>query len=387
MKTYLFTMLATLMALASAVQADDFIDALKGGTTSLDTRLRYETVSNDELSQDDATALTIRNRLGYQTGGFHGFSYKLELDHTSVIFDQDEFAPETSGFAVIADQTATEVDQSYLQYQREGLTIKAGRQVIALGNQRFVGHVGWRQDRQTFDALSLNYQFGDLGLTYAFVNAVNGINGDRFDKFTEDHLLNVSYKTPVGNVAAYAYLLEDNDTKNTLDTYGLSLDGSKNLFVYALEFASQTADVAGAEADTTYMKLEIGAKVSGITVKLGREILGSDDGSAAFQTPYATKHKFNGWADQFLTTPNEGLEDIYLSVAGKVSGVKLVAAWHDYSADDASATVDELGSEINLLAARKFGKHYNAGIKYAQYSADDSKVDTDKLWVWGGLSF
>ena len=31
----------------------------------------------------------------------------------------------------------------------------------------------------------------------------------------------------------------------------------------------------------------------------------------ALQTPLATLHKFNGWADLFLTTPNAGLEDAY----------------------------------------------------------------------------
>ena len=49
--------------------------------------------------------------------------------------------------------------------------------------------------------------------------------------------------------------------------------------------------------------------------------------------------------------------------------------------------VDDLGDEIDFLYAKKFGKHYNAGIKYAQYSAGDILVDTDKLWVWVGASF
>jgi hypothetical protein len=35
------------------------------------------------------------------------------------------------------------------------LSGKIGRQVITMDNHRFVGHVGWRQDRQTFDALTL----------------------------------------------------------------------------------------------------------------------------------------------------------------------------------------------------------------------------------------
>lgn len=65
-------------------------------------------------------------------------------------------------------------------------------------------------------------------------------------------------------------------------------------------------------------------------------------------------------------------------------------AYHDFSAEKSSASIDDLGSEINLLYAKTFAKYYSTGIKYARYSAGDvaaGKVDTDKLWVWAGLSF
>ncbi|VAX00627.1 hypothetical protein MNBD_GAMMA20-1052, partial [hydrothermal vent metagenome] len=40
--------------------------------------------------------------------------------------------------------------------------------------------------------------------------------------------------------------------------------------------------------------------------------------------------------------------------------------------------------------AMKFGKNYSVGLKLASYKAGDAgtgKVDTDKLWIWGGLKF
>ena len=58
--------------------------------------------------------------------------------------------------------------------------------------------------------------------------------------------------------------------------------------------------------------------------------------------------------------------------------------YRDFQADEGGA---EYGSEIDLLAAKKFDKHYTAGIKYASYNADDFAVDTDKLWLWGQLTF
>jgi hypothetical protein len=64
--------------------------------------------------------------------------------------------------------------------------------------------------------------------------------------------------------------------------------------------------------------------------------------------------------------------------------------YHDFSADEDTATIDDLGKEIDLVYSKKFGKHYNAGVKYATYDAGDQaagKVDTDKLWLWVGLNF
>ena len=32
-------------------------------------------------------------------------------------------------------------------------------------------------------------------------------------------------------------------------------------------------------------------------------------------------------------------------------------------------------------------EHFNFGIKYGHYTAEDIKVDADKLWVWVGTKF
>src|SRR3546814_11261136 len=59
---------------------------------------------------------------------------------------------------------------------------------------------------------------------------------------------------------------------------------------------------------------ELGYTWQGIVLKGGYEVLGGDDGTGnrAFQTPLATKHAFQGWADVFLTTPADGIEDAYV---------------------------------------------------------------------------
>src|SRR3546814_9223571 len=64
-----------------------------------------------------------------------------------------------------------------------------------------------------------------------------------------------------------------------------------------------------------FVTAELGLDVAAFKLTGGYELLGSDGGATgiaggfAFQTPFATLHKFNGWADKFLTTPGTGIQD------------------------------------------------------------------------------
>ena len=128
-------------------------------------------------------------------------------------------------------------------------------------------------------------------------------------------------------------------------------------------------------------------------IKFAYEVLGSDNGQASFTTPLATLHKFNGWADVFVastftaTALPLGLVDTSVSISGKIGsqvpGVKWSAVFHTYDSDQGSV---DYGSELDLVASVKFNKHYSGGIKYASYNADNFSVDTDKFWLWVGLS-
>lgn len=380
-------------------QEQSFTEALASGKAYGDLRLRYESVEQDN-ALDDASAITFRTRLGYKTAEYKKFSAQLEFEDSRIAFGQDDFSVPPTGFktgkySIIADPETTEVDQALLQYQLDILTVKLGRQVIKLDDQRFVGDVGWRQDRQTFDALNIDAKpVTNLAIKYAYVTKRNRIFAELQDIKSKDHLLHASYQLAVGKLTAFAYLLENDDnTVNGLDTFGFSFTGDTNIggenkLLYKIAYADQDNSAANKKAN--YYAIEGGIKSFGITAKLGYEVLGSDEGSYGFATPLATLHKFNGWSDQFLVTPEQGLVDVNISVAGKIASGKWgkwVLAYHDFSADESSATVKDLGSELNLLYALKFGKNFNTGIKFAKYSAGDIKVDTDKVWVWMGLSF
>jgi hypothetical protein len=384
-------------SVASADLGSDITDALKGGKAYGDFRLRYEMVDQDN-DLKDADALTLRSRLGYITGDVHGVSATVEFEDSRVVAGMDDYN-NTNGHnvdhSVIADPETTELDQGFIQYKNDLVTAKFGRQVITMDNHRFVGHVGWRQDRQTFDAGSFKLTpMKNLTADYAYLMQRNRIFGEEKDIDSKDHLLNIGYKTPFGKATAYAYLLEeDNSSEKSYDTYGLRFAGKAEInsdlkALYTVEYAQQDFSAEGAEdRDADYINLEAGAEFMGVTAKLGYEVLGSDDGAYGFATPLATLHKFNGWADQFLGTPAQGLVDMSVSVSGKLAGVKLMAVYHEFEADEESNGVDDLGSELDLLVAKKFSENYSAGIKYAMYSEGDIKTDTDKGWLWVSAKF
>jgi hypothetical protein len=382
---------AAALCMTLPVQAG-LTEALTGGKASVDMRLRYESVDQDNALKD-ADAITLRTRLGYMTGEFGGASAFVEMEDVTVVGDDDYNLPADSPktHSVIADPDGTEVNQAFLKYAGLPATeIVYGRQRLILDNARFVGNVGWRQNEQTFDGVKLvNTGLPDTALTYAYIYNVNDIVGDEVD--SKNHLLNAAYSgLPFGTITGYAYLLEFPDAPMTSNkTLGLRFDGSTDLggfkLLYTAEYAGQSDYKDGDSAiDADYTLLELGGTVSGVTAKLGYEVLGGDTFSG-FETPLATKHAFNGWTDQFLGTPTDGLQDRYVTVGGAIAGVKLLAVYHDFESDDTSA---DYGTEWGLLAVKKFSDNYSAGIKYGSYSAEDGAyVDTDKLWVWGELKF
>jgi len=381
---------AAILSAPSAFAAESALGtALTDGKLSANFNLRYEGVEQDNAAKD-ADAFTLRTRLNYTTGVFNGFSAAVELENsTAIVDDYWDKVEGNNDFSVIADPDHTELDQAYIAYKGGKLSGKIGRQVITMDNHRFVGHVGWRQDRQTFDALTLAYQLSEeTKVSYAYLTKRNRIFSDKGDKDSKDHLLNISHKLSTGKLTGYAYLLEEDKTGGAeINTFGIRYAGASKLggnkVTYSAEFARQDNDTADKSAN--YFAVEAGTKVASINVKAGYELLGSDNGEYGFATPLATLHKFNGWSDQFLGTPAQGLQDIYVSVGGKLAGGSWKIVAHDFSADDSSATVDDLGSEIDAVYAKAINKTFKAGVKYAAYNAGDAgagKVDTDKVWVW-----
>jgi len=387
---------ALLVVTVSTAAADDFTGALTGGKASADLRLRYESVDQANALKD-ANVPTLRLRLGYETGQFHGFGAFVEAETVTALGggNYNSTVNGKTAYATVADPEATEINQAYLSYA--GLadtTLKYGRQRIILDNHRFIGNVGWRQNEQTFDAFTLtNASLPQTNITAGYIYNVNRVFSDKSpqgDFNMNSPIFNVSYKGwSLGEVVGYGYLLDFTDlAASSTQTYGLRLKGSAPLggakALYTAEYATQRDYRDNPRSyDLKYYLVEGGVGLSSAEFKLGYEVLGGN-GTVAFQTPLATLHAMNGWTDQFLATPVAGLKDAYLSAATMVRGTRLEAIYHDFRADSNST---RYGTEWNLQAVKAIDKTYAVGVKYASYDAKGFSVDSDKFWLWAEAKF
>ena len=375
----------TILAIAIGVAAQG-VSAYETdyGTLMADVKLRYEYADIDDAT-DSATGVIADAAIGFETKDYEGFKVLIEQEIVAAIVEnyRTPWGDGDADYDVIADPTGNEWNRAQISYKKNEFGAVVGRQRIILDDSRFIGNVGWRANEQTFDAATFTYAKDALSVQYSFLDKVNQINENQLD--VSDHLINVSYKVGPGTLTGFGYMLKNDNSGYEIDTFGARYAGSSMIndtkVIYSGSYAAQETTTY----ETDYFAFEGGAVVSGVTLAAGAEILGSGEaGTPGFTFAYGTNHKFNGWADMFLSTPEKGLADKYVKAAGKVSGVKLVGFFHKF--DSVQDDVD-LGSEIDLLAVKKIDKTFTVGAKTAFYSAGDTGVDTTKFWLWGQAKF
>jgi hypothetical protein len=373
------------------------IDAFANGKLIIEARYRYEQVDQDGVA-NLAEADTVRLRAGFQTGKVWNLQGLIEFEGIAHL--NEDFNDTINGkaaYAVVADPKDAQLNRLQIAYSGLPKTVVTiGRQRINLDNQRFVGAVAFRQNEQTFDAVRLtNNGLPGLTLNYVFLNRVNRVFGEDSNQGAfsgPTHLANASYDfAGWGKLTGYAYFLDfDSAPGLSTRTFGARFAGQHGLgravdAVYALEYATQS-DFAGNpdSYNLDYWLVEGGITSAGFKALGGAESL-AGDGVRGFSTPLATLHKFQGYADVFLTTPANGIVDRYgtLSYEAKiddfaaVTGLMAAATYHDFEAQRGGAS---FGSEFDGELVARMGKHWSTGVKYAAYNGDSGFADRNKLW-------
>lgn len=364
------------------------------GDWTFDTRLRYESVSQDGL--EDADALTFRARLGYETPAWRGFRALAELEAVAQL--TDDFNDTVNGnptFAIVPDPEAFELNRLQVAWTGvEGRSAVLGRQRIVLGNARFVGNVGFRQNEQTFDALRFSFRpFEQTTLSYVYIDGVRRIFGDdspQGEWESDSHIVQAEVGLPVGRLTAYGLLLDfQNAPAQSNQTYGVrwrhEWDAGAVCPRVVLE-AAQQSDYRNNSAgfDLGYQHVELGLRHGQWDAAFGAERLEGDD-TRGFATPLATLHAFQGWADVFLTTPPDGVRDIYAglsySTAPGPSAQPAVFAltYHDFADDSGGAS---FGVEWDASVRFTLGERVSLEAKAAFFDGEDARfADRNKFWL------
>ncbi len=401
--TAVMLMLALPMAAGSssamAAEAATVAEALGTGKTTLNLRIRSEYVDDEALART-ANAATVRSRLSYNSAAWQGLDLALELDHVAHIAN-DRFNTTRNGkpfYPQVPDPDGADLNQANIRYRQGDISLTLGRQRINRDNQRFVGGVAWRQNEQTFDAISGSWKVSDkLQLDYAWIDDTKRIFGP--DKGTPPaslasahHLFNAAWQlSPTLRAAAYYYALEFEDVAAlSSTTAGVFVQGNMALESATLDYRAELAtqrDHANNPSNyrARYLHATAGVTVNATRMALSHEILGADSrATVALQTPLATLHAFQGWADKFLTTPGTGLKDTWLSLAHKVGKVDLQVAVHDYRSDRGNS---DFGQEWNLQASTPLNSAVTLTAKLADYRADRFARDARKFWLMAEARF
>ena len=392
-----------------AIGSSDLASALEQTRPLIDVRARYEEVEQTGIPED-AHAGTLRMRLGAETGKF--LDTRLLAEGEAMFRLNRSYRPDNAvgrytQYPVVADPENYGLNRLALTNTSiPATTLILGRQRITLDDQRFVGNSGWRQNEVTFDALrAVSTPLHGLTIDLTFLDKVHRIYGADSPQGTykgDSYLANVSYQLPIGKLTAFAYLLEFDPIaglagaldprRGSTSTYGGRFAGERPVsgvkLGYLVSYASQKQRGDNPLVfSNDYVIGELNASASGFKAAVGDEIM-QGNGAVGFATPLATLHAFDGWADKFLTTPANGIKDLYGSLGWsgrKVLGLDSLTVtliYHSFSAEHVSSNY---GAEWDSVVSGKW-HHYVALLKYADYSAASTTPvaiarDTRKFWA------
>lgn len=446
---------------------ETLLEAIKQGKPMTNFRLRYENVDQEGYQSTAANAkklktaeaFTLRSLIGWQTAPFHNFSFAAQI--TDVHEFNDNFndrrynTPEHNNgtasasadkaqYPNIVDPGYTDINQLYVDWTGiKNTKLRLGRQQLNLDNVRFIGDIGFRQDMQVFDGISVvNKSIPDVELFAAHFSKVRQITTKLRDGNID--ILNAKYRIspsealvgygyfidvdnlgqngqPTGGPSAASYIVsggnglgasQDSVSTATTDasskTFGARLDGVRKVsddwkVLYTAEYAKQD-DYRGGNPliDAHYFKLGGGAAYDVWSLRIDHEKLSSNHGKYAFQTPLGTNHLFQGWADHFLATPRQGIEDTFITFAGSIEKAKLYAEYHVFKSDEKYQSLngkfgDKYGTEFDASVTYPFSSKWIGKVEYAKFNESDvygtslkgaaRKGDKEIVWVTGMYTF
>lgn len=387
---------------------NSFSKCLREGKVKGKFRARHEYV-NDSSKSKNANALTFSGNLGYDMVCGEDEKLRIFVEMQGNWAATNSFNSLTNGhtdYPVVPDPSDIQLNNAFASYQfTDWLHLKGGRMEKKWGDASLIGDVKWRNLGTSFDGIQAT-------ITPDFL-ADTSIEVDYMGNWTNPLNKEVNMDTVLGRVvysgfenselSGHVILLDFNDEnykKASTATYGVAYWVDRPIHNSYMDNVSARLDLAGdvqhdySENPDDYTVLRTMVRgtlsVSKVSFYVGHELLSSDDGQNSFQRQLATLHLVNGWADQFLRTPAEGLNDTEIGMLFKdVFSGKFKISGHFFNSHKKNI---HYGNEIDASYSYPLGFILPEGsafvIKLAHFFGDktsDNKKNKDVTKLWGQL--
>jgi len=340
-------------------------------TVSANLRERYQSFNNFNFdSTVNADTWEVDSRLYVKAKADFGNGLTLFLQPQAVLIQNNTVANGTQDF------TQADLLQAYLQYDIGDFALRIGRQQLVYGDQRLLGHLGWKDVARTFDGVKAMYKAGsvkfdvfgvhpsDIGLMTPSTASPQGESLVTW----EDRRLMGAYATytfaPKSGIDTYFINWHHNQQAaigkgRNLNTFGARLFGKANGFDATAEAVFQTGTWSNTGGVNVSQKASAYAVKAGYTLATWKTRFGIEynfsPGDATpttgdhrdFVFPFHTNHAHYGEMD-FFSWAN--MKDIRLSLkTSPVDGLTIIGNVHFLSLDKATGNwLNVVGTGVNL---------------------------------------
>lgn len=378
-------------------------------TKPLALSLRGRLAQMEQL--DTGQAASYRLRLSWQQPLSKTLEGKVAFDHIATGWqDNHSDGVRFNGMPTIPDAPSTQVNEAWINGHWQALELKIGKQRVHFENQRHLGSNGFWQNEQTFDAAHLNYAVGmssALQLNYLSKahritgpkagtllqpsdNNFSDLNGVRPANLRGEHDLKTFaavLKTTIldFNKLGIYYIDNNNLTAPTLNYRSLGANyqwryafGAAKAFIEADLSVQQRSQVS----HIPYTRFKGAVNTHRWLFAIEQEQLGSKE-NTPYITPMASLHDFQGFADQFTTTPEQGVTDNSLQGQYTYGQYKVAIFAHHFTRYSSTHFLGkELDIDIKLPDIKQIKMHF----RYAYFWAPTTKADTQRIFLTASIT-
>ncbi len=379
-------------------------------TISGEVRVRTELDGRTPGTPSDMVSL-LRTRLGVSVEPSERVRAVVRIS------DSRAFGEESN---TLTDASADRLDlhEGFIEWTGEaGTRLRVGRQELAYGDERLIGTVGWANVTRSFDGVQLRVPVGGwtvdgFGATLREFDATNaaGVDPRANEGRGRDQSLFGAWATD-GPHDLFAILETRVAGSGLHDVFRRTVGGHATLPVSGLTFDATAAFQFGTEVGGDDIQRDISAwLVSGSVahqfagnlkprLALQVDALSGDDDpldktDGAFNTLYATNHKFYGFMDLILDPASQlahrGLIDVALRGAVRPGNWQLGVDLHRLALMEERAATSgrALGTELDAALGRTLAKGLGFSTGASLFRPSDAAtapgigLGDETLW-WG----